>query len=86
MLEDMWRRLSYPADSLVKKVFTNPTFGGFRTFNTFKDRISCFVEQVAGRRPEDIDGSGEQGPEASRVIHAAIESLKQVCLAKLRQW
>ena len=79
VLEDMWREaVLYPADSFVKKVYTNPIFGGFTEFyDTFRDRIIHFVDQVArGDRPEDIDGSGEQGLEASRVIHAAIESLK----------
>ncbi|HWE61014.1 MAG TPA: gfo/Idh/MocA family oxidoreductase, partial [Chloroflexota bacterium] len=56
----------------------NPVFGGFRDFeDTFRDRIISFVSQVAnGARPEEIDGSGAQGLEASRVIHAAIQSLK----------
>ena len=79
VLEDMWREVVlYPADDLIKKVYTNPVFGGFRDFyDTFRDRITCFVEQVArGDKPDEIDGSGEQGLEASRVIHAAIESLK----------
>ena len=79
VLEDMWREaVLYPADDLIKKVYTNPVFGGFRDFyDTFRDRITCFVEQVArGDKPDEIDGSGKQGLEASRVIHAAIESLK----------
>jgi len=79
VLEDMWREVVlYPADDLIKKVYTNPVFGGFRDFyDTFRDRITCFVEQVArGDKPDEIDGSGKQGLEASRVIHAAIESLK----------
>jgi len=79
IFEDMWREaVLYPADSLVKQVYTNPVFGSFSDFyDTFRDRIICFVDQVArGDKPEDIDGSGEQGLEASRVIHAAIESIK----------
>ncbi len=79
IFEDMWREaILYPTGSLVKQVYTNPVFGGFRDFyDTFRDRITCFVNQVAkGERPEDIDGSGEHGLEASRVIHAAIESIK----------
>lgn len=79
VIEDMWREATlYPAGSLVKSVYTNPVFGGFKGFeDTFRDRITAFVKQVAsGARPEEIDGSGKQGLEASRVIHAAIESLR----------
>ena len=79
VFEDMWREaVLYPADSSVKQVYTNPVFGGFTGFyDTFRDRITSFVDQVAkGDCPKDIDGSGEQGLEASRVIHAAIESIK----------
>ena len=32
---------------------------------------------VLGAKPEEINGSGEAGLEASRVIHAAIESVKR---------
>jgi predicted dehydrogenase len=79
IFEDMWREaVLYPADNLIKQVYTNPVFGGFTEFyDTFRDRITSFVDQVARKdSPEDIDGSGEQGLEASRVIHAAIESIK----------
>lgn len=79
VIEDMWREATlYPAGNLEKRVFTNPVFGGFRDFeDTFRDRITSFVNQVAGgATPEEIDGSGAQGLEASRVIHAAIQSLK----------
>ena len=76
VIEDMWREATlYPAGNLEKRVFTNPVFGGFRDFeDTFRDRITSFVRQVAaGVAPEEIDGSGAQGLEASRVIHAAIQ-------------
>ena len=79
VVEDMWREATlYPADSWIKEQYTNPVFGGFRDFDdTFLDRIKSFVDQVAaGAAPEDIDGSGSAGLEATRVIHAAIESLK----------
>lgn len=79
VIEDMWREAAlYPAGDLEKRVYTNPVFGGFRDFgDTFRDRITFFVTQVAnGAKPEEIDGSGAQGLEASRVIHAAIKSLK----------
>ena len=79
VIEDMWREATlYPAGDLEKHVFTNPVFGGFRDFeDTFRDRITAFVRQVAaGTKPEEIDGSGAQGLEATRVIHAAIRSLQ----------
>jgi predicted dehydrogenase len=78
VIEDMWREATlYPAGDLEKRVFTNPIFGGFRDFeDTFRDRITSFVNQLAsGAVPEEIDGSGAQGLEATRVIHAAIASL-----------
>jgi predicted dehydrogenase len=79
VIEDMWREATlYPAGNLEKRVFTNPVFGGFRDFeDTFRDRITSFVRQVAaGVQPSEIDGSGVQGLAATRVIHAAIQSLK----------
>ncbi len=79
VIEDMWREATlYPAGNLEKRVYTNPVFGGFKDFeDTFRDRITAFVRQIAaGAKPEEIDGSGAQGLAASRVIHAAIQSLK----------
>lgn len=79
VVEDMWREsVLYPAGNLVKEVYTNPVFGGFTDFyDTFKDRIISFAKQIEKKvSPLDIDGSGRDGLEASRVIHAAIESLK----------
>lgn len=79
VFEDMWREATlYPADSLVKEVYTNPVFDGYEGFeDTFRARIHAFVHQVeSGAKPEEIDGSGEEGYQASRVIHAGIASLK----------
>ena len=78
VLEDMWREATlYPAGDLVKQVYTNPVFGGYRDFNdTFRERIHCFLQQVSdGVSPDKIDGSGADGLAAQKVIHAAIESL-----------
>jgi predicted dehydrogenase len=78
VFEDMWREATlYPAGDPVKQVYTNPVFGGYSNFDdTFRERIRCFVRQVdRGDKPEDIDGSGVQGLEAQKVIHAAIRSL-----------
>ena len=79
VFEDMWREaVLYPAETYLKEVYTNPVFDGFQGFyDTFKDRIHSFVRQVdAGCKPEEIDGSGKEGLEASRVIHAAIRSIE----------
>jgi len=78
VLEDMWRQATlYPAGDLVKSVYTNPVFGGYRDFSdTFRERIHCFLKQVSdGAAPEDIDGSGADGLAAQKVIAAGIESL-----------
>ena len=80
IFEDMWRESTlYPAGDSTKLVYTNPIFGGFSNFDdTFRDRIGSFVQELErGVGPEDIDGSGEQGLAAQRVIHAAIASLKR---------
>jgi len=79
VLEDMWREVTlYPAGNLVKRVYTNPVFGGYRGFDdTFRCRIRSFVRQVAdGAKPEEIDGSGADGLIAQKVIQAAIISLE----------
>jgi len=78
VLDDMWHELTlYPAGNLEKTVYTDPAFGGFGDFiDTFRDRIDTFLRQVSeGVAPEDIDGSGEEGLAAQKVIAAAIESL-----------
>ncbi len=78
LFEDMWREATlFPAGNPEKRVYTNPVFGGYEGFDdTFRDRIRSFVRQVdGGCRPDQVDGSGEQGLEAQKAIHAAIESL-----------
>lgn len=78
VLQDMWHELTlYPAGNLEKTVYTDPAFGGFGDFiDTFRDRIGSFLKQVSdGVSPEQIDGSGEDGLAAQKVIAAAIESL-----------
>jgi len=79
VVEDMWREATlYPAETLVKTVYTNPVFGGVSGFeDTFTNRIRRFAEQVAeGVSPEQIDGSGADGLAAQRVIAAFIDSLE----------
>ena len=79
VLVDMWRELTYyPAGDLVKRVYTDPAFGGFGDFtDTFRCRIHRFLEQVAGgAKPDEIDGSGADGLAAQKVLAAAIESIR----------
>ena len=79
VLDDMWRELTlYPAGDLQKTVYTDPLFGGFHNFeNTFRERIHCFLRQVAdGVAPDEIDGSGAEGLAAQKVLAAAIKSLE----------
>lgn len=79
VIQDMWREsVLYPADTLEKRVYTNPVFGGYRGFDdTFRARINSFVQQIdGGASPEEINGSGEDALSGLRVIHAAIESLR----------
>ena len=79
VIEDMFREVTlYPAGNLEKTVYTNPIFGGMRDFDdTFKNRLTRFVEQLnGGAAPEEIDGSGADGLAAQKVLAAAIESVK----------
>ncbi len=86
VLEDMWRELTlYPAGSPEKTVFTNPVFGGVRDFSdTFRNRISRFVEQINdGDDPNLIDGSGADGLAAQRVLAAAVQSIEEERVVKV---
>ncbi|MFH1570406.1 MAG: Gfo/Idh/MocA family oxidoreductase [Gemmatimonadota bacterium] len=79
VLEDMYRELTlYPAGDLVKRVYSNPIFGGMRDFEeTFCNRLSRFVEQLNEKvAPEQIDGTGADALKAQKVLAAAIESVK----------
>lgn len=87
VLDDMWREATlYPAGNLEKTVYTNPVFGGHRDFDdTFRNRIHTFLEQVErGDKPEDIDGSGADGLAAQAVLHAAIESLENGTVVRIK--
>ena len=55
------------------------TRGGYRDFDdTFRERIHCFLQQVAdGAAPDEIDGSGEDGLAALRIATAARRSAAQ---------
>ena len=80
VVDDMWQKATlYPADSMEQRVYANPVFGGYKDFDdTFRERIHRFLQQVSdGVAPESIDGSGEEGLYAQRVIEAAIRSLDE---------
>jgi predicted dehydrogenase len=86
VIDDMYREATlYPAGNPEKIVYTNPLFGGFRSFDdTFQDRIHVFLEQVSkGVKPADIDGSGADGLAAQKVLQAAIESLETGTVVKV---
>jgi len=79
VIDDMFREVTlYPAGNPEKTVYTNAIFGGMMGFeDTFKERIHCFLEEVAGgASPAEIDGSGEDGLADQKVLAAAIESIK----------
>jgi myo-inositol 2-dehydrogenase / D-chiro-inositol 1-dehydrogenase len=64
----------YPRSS--RQTETYDYLGGMMSFSeTFGSRIGRWVEQnLAGARPEEIDGSGEDALKAQLIIEAAIES------------
>jgi len=79
VIDDIWREATlYPAGEKEKRVYTNPIFGGFGSFeDTFAERIGCYLKQLKeGAAPGEIDGSGEAGLKAQQVIQAAIDSLR----------
>lgn len=69
----------YPAGDMEKRVYSNPVFGGMRDFeDTFRNRLASFVDQLEqGVDPGAIDGSGEDGLRAQKVLAAAIESVQR---------
>ncbi len=87
IIDDMYREATlFPAGNLEKTVYTNPLFGGFRSFDdTFQDRIHVFLDEVSrGVAPDQIDGSGADGLAAQKVLQAAIESLETGTIVKVR--
>ncbi len=79
VIDDMYREVTlYPAGDPIKRVYTNPLFGGMREFeDTFRNRIHTFLDQISqGVPPEQLDGSGAEGLAAQKVLAAAIESIE----------
>ncbi len=80
VVEDMYCGATlYPAGDMEKRVYSNPVFGGMRDFeDTFRNRLASFVDQLEREvDPEAIDGSGEDGLRAQKVLAAAIESVQR---------
>ncbi|MCL6520308.1 MAG: Gfo/Idh/MocA family oxidoreductase [Armatimonadetes bacterium] len=75
VLEDACEHLTfYPRDSIEYETYSY--LGGMRSFSeTFKSRISRWVDQLEEKTPYDkIDGSGEDALKAQLIIEAAIKS------------
>ncbi len=75
VLEDACEHLTfYPRHSIETEKYSY--LGGMRSFpETFKSRISAWIEQLDAGTPYDqIDGSGEEGLKAQYIIEAAIQS------------
>ncbi|MDH7481056.1 MAG: Gfo/Idh/MocA family oxidoreductase [Armatimonadota bacterium] len=75
VLEDACEHLTfYPRDSIEYETYSY--LGGMRSFSeTFKSRISKWVDQLEEKTPSDkIDGSGEDALKAQLIIEAAIKS------------
>ena len=70
------------------EVERHPNLGGMTAFSqTFQARLSAWIDNVlAGTLPDAVDGSGEDGLRAQRVLEAAIRSFEEdrvVSLAEL---
>jgi predicted dehydrogenase len=75
LLEEACQRLTYyPRKGMEIETFHY--LGGMMHFNeTFRSRISAWVDQLEARTPWDkINGSGEEGLKAQEIIEAAIRS------------
>jgi UDP-N-acetylglucosamine 3-dehydrogenase len=75
VIENVFERLEFfPRNSPDKLVVANPIMGGgMGTFDdTFRNRITTFVEQAQAGGP--LDASGDDGLAAQEVIEAAIRS------------
>ncbi|MDQ0900449.1 MULTISPECIES: Gfo/Idh/MocA family protein [unclassified Paenibacillus] len=84
VLDDACELLTfYPRHSIATESYTY--LGGMRNFNeTFKSRISDWIEQLDAKVPYDqINGSGEEALKAQTIIEAAIRSFETSSIVEL---
>lgn len=84
VLEDACEQLTfYPRQGIETETYSY--LGGMRSFpETFKSRISDWIEQLDAKVPYDrINGSGEDALRAQRIIEAAIESFETASIVEL---
>ncbi|SDM84274.1 Predicted dehydrogenase [Paenibacillus sp. yr247] len=84
VLDDACEQLTfYPRYSIATESYTY--LGGMRNFNeTFKSRISDWIEQLDAKVPYDqINGSGEEALKAQTIIEAAIRSFETSSIVEL---
>ena len=76
IFEDIGARLPLSLETYLE-VYTNPVFDSYKGFDdTFHSRIWTLSPGLGrATSPRIYDGSGIEGAEAQRVIHAAIRSL-----------
>jgi predicted dehydrogenase len=77
LLEDACERLTFFSRRSIETK-THEYLGGMRGFDeTFKSRISCWVDQLVNKMPpEQIDASGEEALKAQKIIEGAIKSFE----------
>jgi len=84
VIEDACEQLTfYPRHSIETESYDY--LGGMRSFGeTFKSRISAWIDQLANGAPYDrIDGSGEDALKAQLIIEAAITSWEEGRIVEL---
>lgn len=84
VLDDACEQLTYyPRQSIATETYSY--LGGMRSFNeTFKSRISDWIEQLDAKVPYDqINGSGEEALKAQTIIEAAIRSFETSSIIEL---
>lgn len=84
VLDDACEHLTYyPRHSIATESYSY--LGGMRHFNeTFKSRISDWIEQLDAKVPYDqINGSGEEALKAQTIIEAAIRSFETSSIVEL---
>ena len=77
VLDDACERLTFFSRRTIETE-SHQYLGGMQSFGeTFKSRISCWVDQLVNKVPhEKIDASGEEALKAQKIIEAAIKSFE----------